>query len=495
MDIIEDRYKINSNDKTLTTDELLAQSSLSQEVLDEIEKVFETNRPSADINKSLIQENTVRLLEELPVADAKIALNEFVNRCIVAPEKICKSKAGYLRGVCLKYWKTGRAATKQRLADSYRKGDVVDRRQLVQDFIDHCFTPGSKLSLSMVDATVRRKLFQLEPLDALDVIFEFVSAVTFRTSKIRNINAYIMSMIKKAESFGHSHMKSINEILYRQKYRPPSSPSGQEPVMGPGSANNSTRNSLSSPRGNITPLRTSPRSPQSLTTTPQSLASPRGNNLNTSQIESFKKSHPVSPLNIQEEKFSPSQTSPSRSLWPPTTDFSTPKSNANISYVSGSDNEGPSSEQQDHSTGSSSSGGAQTPLTAHQQAEKDRTKMMEATIRQQKNEITSLKQKIAELELRLMRNVEYEDSYDSHYNDPYNRTPRTSTSETLEQTTAETYENVFKMDKYSTGFDNSFYHNNRSEHHPLSHSYSDPSAAASQYRYSQRRTYSHGAFY
>jgi len=485
MDIIEDKYRIrNSNDKTLTTDELLAQSNLSQEVLEEIENVF-GNKGSADINKSLIQENTVRLLEELPVADAKIALNEFVNRCIVAPEKICKSKAGYLRGVCLKYWKTGRAATKQRLADSYRKGEVVDRRQLVQDFIDHCFTPGSKLSLSMVDATVRRKLFQLEPLDALDVIFEFVSAVTFRTSKIRNINAYIMSMIKKAESFGHSHMKSINEILYRQKYRPPS-PSSQEIVIGPGTASNSNRNSLSSPR---TPLQhTSPRSPQSLASTPQNLQSPRGNNLNTSNIESFKKSHPVSPLNIQEEKFSPSQTSPSRPIWP-SAEFSTPKSNATISYVSGSDNEGHSSEQQAHSTGSSSSGGPQTPNLTHQQ-EKEHVKLLETTVATQKTEIQSLRQKIAELELRVRRSVEYEDSYDGHYSDGlYNRTPRTSTSETMEQTSAETYENVFKMDKYSSGFDNTFYHN-RSEH-PLT--YSDPSAA--QYRYSQRRTYSHGAFY
>lgn len=202
------------------TDDLLYNSSLSDEVLEEIEKVFVTDRANGEFDKSLIDDSTIRLLEELSVPHAKIALNEFAHRCKVAPEKIRKSIAGYLRGVCLKYWKIGRAATKQQLTEVYLKkvehGERVNKRKLIEDFIGHTFTPGSQLDLLLIDSTVRKKLFQLEPCEALDVIFEFVSAVTFRTGKIRNINAYMMSMINKAKTAGQ--MKSIDEILNRSKY-------------------------------------------------------------------------------------------------------------------------------------------------------------------------------------------------------------------------------------------------------------------------------------
>jgi len=219
-------YRTRNKSMSRGLEELLAHSSLNPEVLEEIDKVFVTDRASDDIDKTLIDDSTIRLLEELSVPHAKIALNEFAHRCKVAPEKIRKSTAGYLRGVCLKYWKIGRAATKQQLADAYRKrlelGERVNKRKLIEDFIGHTFTPGSQLDLLLIDSTVRKKLFQLEPCDALDVIFEFVSAVTFRTSKIRNINAYMMSMINKAKTSGQ--MKTIDEILNRQKYGLPKSP-------------------------------------------------------------------------------------------------------------------------------------------------------------------------------------------------------------------------------------------------------------------------------
>merc|ERR1719384_60109 len=219
-------YRTRNKSISRGLEELLAHSSLNPEVLEEIDKVFVTDRASDDIDKTLIDDSTIRLLEELSVPHAKIALNEFAHRCKVAPEKIRKSTAGYLRGVCLKYWKIGRAATKQQLADAYRKrvelGERVNKRKLIEDFITHTFTPGSQLDLLLIDSTVRKKLFQLEPCDALDVIFEFVSAVTFRTSKIRNINAYMMSMINKAKTSGQ--MKTIDEILNRQKYGLPKTP-------------------------------------------------------------------------------------------------------------------------------------------------------------------------------------------------------------------------------------------------------------------------------
>lgn len=430
------------NEEKHNVQDMLEKSRLAPEIIDQIEKVFISAKPCEGIDISLIQENTIRLLEELPVPDAKIAINEFVQRLVMAPEKICKSKSGYLRGVCLKYWKTGRAATKQRMAQQYRNGEITNKRKFVQDFIDHCFTPGSKLSLAMVDATVRRKLFQLSPLDALDVVFEFISAVTFRTAKIRNINAYIMSMIKKAESFGH--MKTLNEILYRQKYHPPHNNHQQhnEPKRRSsnptqpwfGNNNNQQARKAYAPPHEADDMHRIP--------TPEQARSP-------SSIHSPTQNRQATTLCDKKPFKSPStNNSPPKMPWAAPSDslFSHPNPTQNFSYVSGSENE-PSSENPDHSTGDSSSGGSspQTPVIIN--------KTSEETITSQANEIKVLRKKVSELETKLSRYEFEEYSEDTHSGESYSAQTRTPTSENVEQ--SDLYNTVFTFDKYA-GFD-SFY--------------------------------------
>jgi hypothetical protein len=431
-------------------EELLAHSSLNPEVLEEIEKVFVTDRASDDIDKTLIDDSTIRLLEELSVPHAKIALNEFAHRCKVAPEKIRKSTAGYLRGVCLKYWKIGRAATKQQLADAYRKrlelGERVNKRKLIEDFIGHTFTPGSQLDLLLIDSTVRKKLFQLEPCDALDVIFEFVSAVTFRTSKIRNINAYMMSMINKAKTSGQ--MKTIDEILNRQKYGLPKSPDShaapapnavdllapQDPP--PDWVQNDDheqrqewfRQKVADGeefRGPSSPEESSPTTVWSPSANPERFQNPDPES-GGMEMDKFGNYGP-SVENYQ----SPAQTP----LYADTQSFfSKNDPTHSLSYVSDKDGDGSNStdeNREDNSTGSprneksallpggESSSGHVTPHEAVS-CSKQEKEFLEETIRQQNKVIQSLRKKIRALEGHLQQ---YEDRFEHYEENYFSQTP------------------------------------------------------------------------
>jgi len=427
-------YRTRNNSKSISRglEELLAHSSLNPEVLEEIEKVFVTDRASDDIDKTLIDDSTIRLLEELSVPHAKIALNEFAHRCKVAPEKIRKSTAGYLRGVCLKYWKIGRAATKQQLADAYRKrlelGERVNKRKLIEDFIGHTFTPGSQLDLLLIDSTVRKKLFQLEPCDALDVIFEFVSAVTFRTSKIRNINAYMMSMINKAKTSGQ--MKTIDEILNRQKYGLPKSPDSH-------AAPTPTVDILAAPDApewvqsddhkqtqewfhqKLAENGEEFRGPTSPEESPTTVWSPSAN------PERFQNPDPESGDKMY-GSFGPSVENYNSPVQTPLytnaeSFFSKNDPTHSLSYVSDQDKDGSGSTEncEDNSTGSGeSSSGHVTPHEAVS-CTKQEKEFLEETIRQQNKVIQTLRKKIRALEGHLQQ---YEDRFE-HYEEYFTQTP------------------------------------------------------------------------
>jgi len=61
-----------------------------------------------ELDIACIEESSVRLLEEITEEEQQEAIQEFVDRYKKAKHKIKKSKTGYFRGVCQKYWKQNR---------------------------------------------------------------------------------------------------------------------------------------------------------------------------------------------------------------------------------------------------------------------------------------------------------------------------------------------------------------------------------------------------
>jgi hypothetical protein len=187
---------------------LLVKSSLSTSILMSIESNFATlNGLSCDI----IQERSVALLEELSVNEAICAIKEFSNRYRWASHKIHRSISGYFRGVCKKYWKINREAHKEELkrkcfigiANSARKVMIIDAT------VDLLFTKASGLSKELVDEPKRNMLLKFSSPDAIEALYEFCNAAMYREHKIRNMNAYLLNIIRRREALRESKGQGV----------------------------------------------------------------------------------------------------------------------------------------------------------------------------------------------------------------------------------------------------------------------------------------------
>ena len=96
----------------------LSASSLEQDVLQLIRELFATDH---DLDLSYIELPSIRLLEEITSLEQKAAIREFVERFKKAKHKIKKSRPGYFRGVCQKYWKQNRERKK---CDLLRRANI-----------------------------------------------------------------------------------------------------------------------------------------------------------------------------------------------------------------------------------------------------------------------------------------------------------------------------------------------------------------------------------
>jgi len=100
------------NRPSLSGDEAIEHSQLSTFIKSLINRLFTIDN---DLDRSFIEEPSIRLLEEVTEEEQKEAIYEFVDRYKKAKHKIKKSKPGYFRGVCQKYWKQNREKKKVEL--------------------------------------------------------------------------------------------------------------------------------------------------------------------------------------------------------------------------------------------------------------------------------------------------------------------------------------------------------------------------------------------
>ena len=146
---------------------------------------------------------TVRLLEEINSDEACDAVCEFFERYSIAKHKIKKSISGYFRGVCQKYWEGNRKDQKmillkqasdcERSIERFPLGTVSS---CVLTAFSLLFTPASELSPQMIDVSVEFRLSRMRPSEAIAALYEFCFAAMYRTDHIRNLNAYLMKIIK-----------------------------------------------------------------------------------------------------------------------------------------------------------------------------------------------------------------------------------------------------------------------------------------------------------
>jgi len=178
---------------------LLVKSSLPTSVLMSIESNFATLN---GLSCNIIQERSVSLLEELSVKEAICAIDEFCNRYRWASHKIHRSISGYFRGVCKKYWKCNREAHKAKLKTKCSSGiETTESKAMIIDAtVDLLFTKASGLSKELVDGPKRNMLLKFNSSDAIEALYEFCNAAMYREHKIRNMNAYLLNIIKRREA-------------------------------------------------------------------------------------------------------------------------------------------------------------------------------------------------------------------------------------------------------------------------------------------------------
>jgi len=178
---------------------LLVKSSLPTSVLVSIESNFATLN---GLTCNIIQERSVALLEELSVKEAICAIDEFCNRYRWASHKIHRSISGYFRGVCKKYWKINREAHKVELKMKCSSGTETAARKImiIDATVDLLFTKASGLSKELVDGPKRNMLLKFNSSDAIEALYEFCNAAMYREHKIRNMNAYLLNIIKRREA-------------------------------------------------------------------------------------------------------------------------------------------------------------------------------------------------------------------------------------------------------------------------------------------------------
>jgi len=181
----------------------LKASSLDREVVDLTVELFQTDH---DLELSYIEPPSIRLLEEISTVEQKAAIREFVERFKKAKHKIKKSRPGYFRGVCQKYWKQNRERKKCELlrrANMDKANDKVPRghrgriSKLIAEAIELLFTPASGLETTIIDESIDRRLTQLSDQQGIQALYEFCSAVMYRQERIRNMNAYLMNIITR----------------------------------------------------------------------------------------------------------------------------------------------------------------------------------------------------------------------------------------------------------------------------------------------------------
>ena len=100
------------NNEILCGQTALNESKLSINVKELIIELF---KQDIDLKLTYIEDPSIRLLEEISEPEQKAAVKEFVERFKKAKHKIKKSRPGYFRGVCQKYWKQNRERQKQEL--------------------------------------------------------------------------------------------------------------------------------------------------------------------------------------------------------------------------------------------------------------------------------------------------------------------------------------------------------------------------------------------
>jgi len=187
---------------------LLANSSLPDSVLENIEYNFATLN---GLSCNVIQERSVALLEELSVKEAICAIDEFCNRYRWASHKIHRSISGYFRGVCKKYWKINREAHKVELKMKSSSGTETAAKKvmIIDATVDLLFTKASGLSKELVDGPKRNMLMKFNSADAIEALYEFCNAAMYREHKIRNMNAYLLNIIKRRESVRETRGRGV----------------------------------------------------------------------------------------------------------------------------------------------------------------------------------------------------------------------------------------------------------------------------------------------
>lgn len=196
---------------------LLVKSSLPISVLISIESNFATLN---GLSCNIIQERSVALLEELSVKEAICAIDEFCNRYRWASHKIHRSISGYFRGVCKKYWKINREAHKVELKRKCSSGiETTARKAMIIDAtVDLLFTKASGLSKELVDGPKRNMLLKFNSSDAIEALYEFCNAAMYREHKIRNMNAYLLNIIKRREAVREARGRGVKPK--RSRHRP-----------------------------------------------------------------------------------------------------------------------------------------------------------------------------------------------------------------------------------------------------------------------------------
>merc|ERR1719187_395874 len=162
------------------------------------------------IFRGIIQARSVALLEEISAEEAIRAVEEFCTRYRWASHKIHRSVSGYFRGVCKKYWKLNREAKKHELKQQCEDASRDKKSKIIDATIDILFTKASELCKDLVDAQKRNLLLRFDCSDAIEALYEFCNAAMYREHKIRNMNAYLLNIIKRREAVSEFRGRPVN---------------------------------------------------------------------------------------------------------------------------------------------------------------------------------------------------------------------------------------------------------------------------------------------
>ena len=144
----------------------LQASSLHREVVLFTVDLFQQD---GDLELSYIEPESIRLLEEVSLTEQKAAILEYVERFKKAKHKITRSRRGYFRGVCQKYWeqnrerKIGELLQRANTESLNDKGSARNNKRslspLITEAIELLFTPASGLDRStIIDAFIKDRL-------------------------------------------------------------------------------------------------------------------------------------------------------------------------------------------------------------------------------------------------------------------------------------------------------------------------------------------------